>query len=141
MRLFFVPLCLCVSVFHRPLRERKNRQHAALVAEAADVRKSTDRAERCRRIFAANVGCDTDTRPAADTREHSDVLFTIGSGIGHRITNDSGWGLELPQNLAGFSMNGFKPSFHGSVKNHVSTGGESASPGGEVFFHAPVLLS
>src|SRR5262249_35002538 len=97
-------LCLRVSVslcFTNVLLKRKHRQHAALVTEAAHVRNRPDCSECGCRIFAADVTCDTDTGPSADTGQHGDVLLPVGGRIRHRIADDSRWRFELPQLLTG----------------------------------------
>src|SRR5262249_46554465 len=106
-----------------------------------DVCKSADRSERCRRIFPADVTRHTDARPSADAGQHSDVLLTVRTNIGHRISDNSRWRLELPQDFAGFGMNRFQPAFHAAVENHVAPCSQGAAPIGEVLFDAPHFLS
>src|SRR5262249_3434673 len=78
-------------------RKSEHREHAALVAEVRQVLEGTNRAETSGWIFKAHVRGDADARPSANTGEHRDVLLVVWTDVRHRIADDAGRRLELPQ--------------------------------------------
>src|ERR1043166_1345283 len=132
---------VCVrDIITSSLRKREDRQHAALVAEAGDVAERAERAEPRGRIVRADVRGDANPRPSADTGQHRDVLLAVGPDVGHRIADDAGRCLELPQQITGLRIHRLQPSLHRPVEDDVAGGGERAGPVRQLFLHAPDFL-
>src|SRR6185503_8889669 len=83
------------------LRQREHRQHAALIAEVRKVLERADRAETGRWILEAHIRRDANAGPTTDPRQHGDVLLAIRTDVGHRVADDAGWCLELPEHVSG----------------------------------------
>src|SRR5919106_435250 len=104
-------------LLHRGVLEPEDGQHAALGREAARVTEGPERAETGGRILGTDAGGDADTGPAADARIHGDGLLPIRAIVGHRVTDDAGRSLELPEDLAALLVDGLEPAFHGAVED------------------------
>src|SRR5881296_3185798 len=79
----------------------EHEQRAARVADVDVVTEGADRAECGGRILGADAERHACPGPATDSGEHGDVLLAIGAQVGHRVADDSGRRLELPQQGAG----------------------------------------
>src|SRR6266446_614711 len=108
-RLRLVLPCDCLQPEHE--------QRAARVADVDVVTKGADRAECGGRILGADAERHTSARPAADSGEHGDVLLAVGPQIGHRVADDPGGCLELPQQRSGCRIDRLEPAFHRAVEH------------------------
>src|SRR5216684_682672 len=93
-------ICLLRLLLPCDCLQPEHEQRTARVADVDVVTEGTDRAECGGRILGADAERHTSARPAADSGQHGDVLLAVGPQIGHRVANDPGGRLELPQQRA-----------------------------------------
>src|SRR5215204_4972445 len=70
------------------LRQRKNIQHSALGRFLRQVFHRIHKTESARGIARVEIARDDRPRPTAYARQHSNVLFTVRSFVGHRLPDD-----------------------------------------------------
>src|SRR5581483_7805455 len=101
-------------------------------------------------IYETQGGCavarvqapgDDCSRPAADSRQHSDVLLAVGAAIRHRLADDARSCFELPEEVSVVRVQGFEPTIHRSVEHNVSGRYYRAAPGRKLFFYFPDRLA
>src|SRR5260370_1052938 len=88
--------CVLPSSLRAALGQREHDHRTAGVAHVGVVVEGADRAESGGRILRTNVERYASPRPAADAREHGDVLLTVRREVGHRVPDDARRRLELP---------------------------------------------
>src|SRR5437868_7885910 len=96
-----------------------------------------DEAECGRGVARIETAGDDRARPAADSGENGDVLFSVGSLVGSRLSDYPRAALELPQQLACAGVDGLEPAIHRSVKHNIASGDESTTPDRQVFLYLP----
>src|SRR5947199_3725843 len=79
------------------LLEPEHQQRAAGVAHAGVVGERADRAECRGRVLRADAEGHAGPGPAADAREHGDVLLAVRPEIAHRIADYARRALEATQ--------------------------------------------
>src|SRR3982750_3007641 len=82
------------------LRQRENMEHAAFDGVLRQVAHGVGEAQADGAVPRVHFLGDRDAGPAADAGENGDVLLAVGAAEGDRLADDSGAGLELPQELA-----------------------------------------
>src|SRR5882762_111634 len=132
-RLRLVLPCDCLQPEHE--------QRAARVADVDVVTKGADRAECGGRILGADAERHTSARPAADSGEHGDVLLAVGPQIGHRVADDPGGCLELPQQRAGGRIDRLEPAFHRAVEHDAGRRRQRPAVRRQVLLHFPFRLA
>src|SRR6266404_8853148 len=75
--------------------------------------------------------------PATHARQHGDVLLAVRSSIRDRLTDDSGLGLELPEQPAAFRIDRLEPAVHRAVEDDIACGCKRATPHREIFVDRP----
>src|SRR5271156_712378 len=93
-----------------------------------EIRHDADHAERAGRVARVKVAGDDGARPAAYSRQDSDIFVPVRPAIGHRLADDPGAGLELPFEFACLGVGGFEPAIHGPVKDESARGDHRATP-------------
>src|SRR5882672_6114810 len=119
----------------------EHEQRAARVADVDVVTKGADRAECGGRILGADAERYTSARPAADAGEHGDVLLAVGPQIGHRVADDPGGCLELPQQRAGGRIDRLEPAFHRAVEHDARGRRQRAAVCRQVLLDFPFHLA
>ena len=72
--------------------------------------------------------------PAQPPTPESTAMYCLPSGpIRHRLADDAGAGLELPELLARARVDGLEPAVHRAVEHDVAGGDECPAPHGQVF--------
>src|SRR5438034_6259924 len=115
-------------------------QRAARVADVDVVTEGADRAERGGRILGADAERHTGAGPAAHSGEHGDVLLAVGPQIGHRVADDAGGRLELPQERAGGRIDRLQPAFHRAVEHDARGRRQRATIRRQVLLDFPLDL-
>src|SRR5690348_8575176 len=69
--------------------------------------------------------------PASNAGVNGDVLLAVGAGEGDGVADDSGTGLELPEDLSGLVIDGAEPALQGAVEDKVAAGGEYSGIDGQ----------
>src|SRR6266852_4123337 len=118
----------------------EHEQRAARVADVDVVTEGADRAECGGRILGADAERHTRAGPATDAGEHGDVLLAVGPQIGHRVADDSGGRLELPQECAGGRIDRLQPAFHRTVEHDARGRGQRATIRRQVLLDFPLDL-
>src|SRR3989442_9264185 len=111
------------------------------VADVDVVTEGADRAERGGRILGADAERHTGAGPAAHSGEHGDVLLAVGSQIGHRVADDAGGRLELPQERAGGRIDRLQPAFHRAVEHDARGRRQRATIRRQVLLDFPLDLA
>src|SRR5689334_21133108 len=84
-----------------------------------------------------DISGDNCSLTVSDARQVRDVWLAIGSLIRHRLTDDPGALLLLPQHLPAIGVHRFEPAFHGAVENNSAGGSDRAAPDREFFIDRP----
>src|SRR2546426_5094297 len=84
------------------------------------ITERADRAQRRRGIFGADAERHAGAGPAADPREHGDVLLAVRPEVGHRVADDARRALEPPQLGPGRGINRLEPAFHRAVEHDAA---------------------
>src|SRR6266516_2868554 len=116
----------------------EHEQRAARVADVDVVTEGTDRADRGGRVLGADAERDTCAGPAADSGEHGEVLLAVGPQIRHRVADDPGGRLELPQQRAGGRIDRLDPAFHRAVEHDARGLRQRAAVGRQILLHFPL---
>src|SRR5213082_2406774 len=120
-------------------RQGEHHQGAARVADVRVVAESANRAERGGRILRADPQSDARSRPTTHAGQHGDVLLAVGPQVRHRVPDDAGGRLELPQLGAGRGVDRLEPAFHGAVEHDTARRGQGATVGRQVLLDLPLL--
>src|SRR5688572_17498332 len=86
------------------LRQRKDIQRSAFGRDFRQIGHSVDEAQRRRRVTRIEVVGNDHTRPAAYSRQHSQVLFAVGAAIADGLTDDARAALEFPKLFTGLGV-------------------------------------
>src|SRR6185437_15713064 len=99
--------------------QREDIEHPALRRLLLQV--GNDGREAAAGAFVARieVAGDDAARPAADARQHGDVLPVFGAAIRHRLADDPRARLEFPELIAGLRVDRLEPAFHRAVEDDV----------------------
>src|SRR3954447_3551662 len=114
------------------LRQLEDIERSSLRRGLLEICHGIDEAERRGAVAWIEIARDNGAGPAADAGQHGHVLMAVGPAIGHRLADDPRGGLELPQDLTGFGVNGFKPALHRAVEHDISGCRHDAAPDREV---------
>ena len=68
-----------------------------------------------------------------------DVLLAVGAGVGHRVADDAGADLELPEHRAVARVDGLEPAVERAVEDDVARRRERAAPHRERLLDPPDL--
>src|SRR5689334_23234357 len=126
--------------YRSPGLQPEHEQRAARIADVDVVTEGTDRAERGGRILGADAERHTGAGPAAHSGEHGDVLLAVGPQIGHRVADDAGGRLELPQERAGGRIDRLQPAFHRAVEHDARGRRQRATIRRQVLLDFPLDL-
>src|SRR6266566_1428803 len=99
-----------------PSRECEHIEHASLRGALLEVAHRVRKATRGTAVARIDVVEYDGSGPATHARQHGDVLLAVRSSIRDRLTDDSGLGLELPEQLAAFRVDRLEPAVHRAVK-------------------------
>src|SRR3954454_1148470 len=86
------------------LRQAEDIKHASLRRCFLQIRHGVDKPERRRSVAWIEVACDNRAGPSAHAAQHCHVLMSVRPAVADRLTDDSGTGLELPQQFSSFRM-------------------------------------
>src|SRR2546430_3560893 len=120
-------------------RQGEHHERAARVADIRVVAEGANRAERGGRILRADPQSDALPGPAAPSGEPGDVLLAVGPQVRHRVPDDAGGRLELPQLRAGRGIDRLEPAFHRAVEHDAAGRRQRAAVGRQVFLDLPLL--
>src|SRR4051794_41062868 len=95
-------------------------EHPALRRVLPEVAHGVGESESGRAVAGIELARDDGARPAAHAAEHRDVLLAVRAAVGDRLADDSGAGLELPEELARARVDGAEPALHRSIEDHVA---------------------
>src|SRR5690349_18210390 len=112
-------------------RRSGQREDIELASGARVLRQILHRADEAaarRRIFRRQLCRDDGAGPAANAREHGDVLLAVRTEIRDRLTDDARARLVLPLQRAGARVDGFEAAIHRAVEQNVARGHERAAP-------------
>src|ERR1041385_6235026 len=118
-------------------RKREDIEHASRGGFVGKVLRRVDEAEGGRGIARVELSGDNRTGPAANARDHCDVLAPVGTAVADRLPDDSAAGLEAPQELAGVRIDGFEPAVHRAVEHDASGSHKRWAPQRQVFLDLP----
>src|SRR5204863_5447535 len=123
------------------LPESADIPHPALFGDGGQVAHGVHEPAGRRAVAPIEVARNDRAGPAANTREHRDVLPAVGAAIGHRLPDDSGGGLVLPEHAPGLRVEGLEPAIHRAVENDIAGRHQRAAPHRKVLGDAPALLA
>src|SRR3954447_1589466 len=103
------------------LRKTEHIEGASLGRHVLEVGHGTGEAQGGSRIARVEIAGYHRAGPAADPRQHRDMLVAVGAAPGRRLANDAGARLELPKHGAGLGIDGFEPAFHRAVEGDVAS--------------------
>src|SRR5688572_20791790 len=123
--------------------DRKDIEHATLGGGFVQTRLVGDaHCTQCSvRILAREIVRDGQTEPTAHAGVDRHVLLLVRALERHRVADDPGRHLVLPEHLARLGIYGLEPAVHRSVEDEIRGGGQHAAPGGEALLDPPLLLA
>src|SRR5215216_4796556 len=102
-----------------------------------EIAHGIDEAQRGAAVTGIKIAGNNGPGPAADARQHGDVLFAVRTAVSDGLTDDARAHLKLPERLACTGVYRFEPTVHSTVEDHIPRRGQRPAPDGEVFLDAP----
>src|SRR5574338_908288 len=122
-------------------RKSEDIEHASRRRLVRQVLDGMDEAQRRRRIARVELARDDRAGPAADPRDHRDILTPVRAAVADRLADDPAAGLELPQELAVALVDRFEPTVHRPVEDEPPGGRQRRAPQRQVFLDFPQLAA
>src|SRR3954454_10441626 len=119
------------------MRQCEHIERSAGCRVLREVRHRVHEAERRGAIARIDGPRHYRSGPSADTGEHGDVLMSVGTAIGHRLTDDSAVHLEPPKQRAAPRRYSLEPAVHRAVEDDVTPRDDRPRPHGEIFLDLP----
>src|SRR6185312_14288438 len=109
------------------MSEAKDIEHVSRLRCALDLLHGAHHAQRAIRVVIRYVRQSSRPHPSADAGIDRDVLLAVRPEERHRIADDAGSSLELPQDFARTGIDRTKPAIHRPVKREIATGRQHAA--------------
>src|SRR3954447_18357923 len=100
----------------RALRQAKDIERPPFGRSFLQIGHGIDEAKSSGAVTRIEIARYDRARPASDTGKNGYILMTVRTLIGDRLSDNSGLGLELPQQLTAFGIDGFEPALHRPVE-------------------------